>query len=865
MKNLCLTALAVMVLAALSSCLRNEEPDGIKNLRDATAELLKAEAQYQTAQIALVQADANLKAKANEGKKLENEMKEIDIRDKELDIQYREAEIAHEKKLQELELALEQQKNEKEIAAIRNEIFELEVQKLDIELKKLKKEQEKEIMIKTHEEEMIDAQLAVKQAEADYQEALRNIAAAAQGLTAEEQDKLNGYYEKINGIREDIHEAEISLIQAQSDYVDAKYSYDVEHLTYTYQTALTRAERILEADKDALEKAESLDLKAGTEAWIAQRDQIAEEIRTLEADIADLEIKAKEKELEKTEPQKQQLEIEKQLQDADSKYYELETELGNVYDRIYGEVKEVRLDISPEISYSNDNGLIYGIYSLVADHGGYGDLMEHSFQNNVITWLAAEEKSLVVINEIRDLLESYGFHMGVTMDNFRETLEVEEYRFESSTGSKAVYLNDLRLFEEAVEESRTLSEQYGILNGMYMEETLLTRAVKAYEELVAASDPTEAQISTWIEAIYREQQVRDALSGKSYLGWEDLTLENYTSDPSDSKHITNDDLRYAVEYSLANSIENHDYFDSGSDRTKWSANEAWNKTSVALYGISGIVKAFGDEYPFEGRVSWEYYPYTYEHVIWYSSFVHEVLAGLGYPYISSDGDGLLDCPELVGSEWYRYTADSLKVESLRQLVGNFDGYVKLYEDVCGICDEKAALEDQVNAESLDIMKQMKDVVLEKEDLTASYNELSNRITEIDGQIDDMVTGSGSQKGIIESHIDKIGGIRQVLDDLIADVQIVINGVPYAPDDAGLQAAYDSWLISLQDKVKASEEDVRLAQADLDRLLASEDPAKFAVDTAAKKLEQAEERHSRLVEEFNLYNGLLEEFISQLTA
>ena len=77
------TILLLMVGAAaiftLSSCLQNEEPAGIENLRNAKSELIKAEAQYKTAEIALVQAQAALQETIKAGQELDNRLKEIDV------------------------------------------------------------------------------------------------------------------------------------------------------------------------------------------------------------------------------------------------------------------------------------------------------------------------------------------------------------------------------------------------------------------------------------------------------------------------------------------------------------------------------------------------------------------------------------------------------------------------------------------------------------------------------------------------------------------------------------------------------------------------------------------------------------------
>lgn len=881
MKSLRLFTIMTVMLAALSSCLKNEEPGGIKNLRDATAELINAEAQYQIAQIALIEADANLKAKAIEGKKLENKMKEIEIENKNLDIQYREAEIAHEKKMMELELALEQQKNEKEIAALQNEIFNLEVEMLNMELEKLKKEQEKELMVKTHEKEMIEAQLAVAQAEANYEEALRKIAAASQGLTVEEQEKLNGYNTKINQIREEINIAETALIQAQSDYVDAKYNYDFENLKYTYETALAKAKSTLEADKDALAKAEAIDLKGGSEAWIAERDAINEEIASLEKDIAALEVQAKEMELEKEAPEKEMTEISKRIEAIDEEYATLENEMDKVHDKIFKERKQVILKIPAGI-LSNVKDICNNLYHILEKYrsespndDGATDIKTFVFDENgipslpdgEISWIAAEEVNLKILEEMKSLLETkpYDLENNVTIENLKYILEAEKYMFEGSTGSKATYFDNLKIFNKATVDSRTLSKEYGLLNGVYAENNLLDKAMEAYDQLSSTASPSDENLKIWIEAIYKEQQVRHQLSGLAYPGWEKITFENYKSEPTDINHIDINTLNDAVYHSRINSIEDNQFADTGTDKTKWSANEAWYKSSMNLYGLGNIKSAFDEEATFEGSIKWVYYLDSYRYILLYNPKLENILYQLGYRSIVQNPNGTLSCPELENSAWFKYNSDSLYIRMLGLVVDNFDDFKELYGNITVAYEEKSALSELENQEAVGIMTQMRDLLAQRQPLMEQYGEAYEKISEIDEKINDLITGSNSQKGIIESHIRRITDIRDVLEDLIEGVEIEIDGAIYTPDDENLQEAYQTWITSLKDAIAASEEAVRLAQSKLDRLNASEDPEKFAVDTAAKELEQAEKEYDRLVEEFNFYNKLLQEFLSQLTA
>ena len=123
-------------LCTLSSCLQNEEPAGVENLRNAKSELIKAEAQYKAAEIALVQAEAALKETIRAGYELDNKLKELDV-------QLKEAQVAYELARIELQKAQDAAANEVELAKLQNDL-------LAQEIRKQKLENQKELVVEEH-------------------------------------------------------------------------------------------------------------------------------------------------------------------------------------------------------------------------------------------------------------------------------------------------------------------------------------------------------------------------------------------------------------------------------------------------------------------------------------------------------------------------------------------------------------------------------------------------------------------------------------------------------------------------------------------------------------------------------------------
>lgn len=269
-------AMAVMLF---TSCLKNEEPASLVELRQAKAALIAADAAYRTAEAALKQAEVEfqnaltaeqvlfneLQALENEAKALENEIAKLDLEIKKAETEAKKA--------------------------------KWEAKKAEHEYNLLKKQQEMEELIENHKIAMLDLLAQVAQAELDYENALKLMEASKLKLTPEQQAIVDGYVAAIKALRyggdyedlagnpqtvaKSISDLRQDLIEANANLQNAQFNWDAETAlmqaeldSAIYATALEGAKKNLE-DFIAFTKMENIQ---EWEAAAAEAEEAADEI-----------------------------------------------------------------------------------------------------------------------------------------------------------------------------------------------------------------------------------------------------------------------------------------------------------------------------------------------------------------------------------------------------------------------------------------------------------------------------------------------------------------------------------------------------------------------------------------------------------
>lgn len=275
-------AMAVMLF---TSCLKNEEPQSLGTLREAKAELIKAQAAYKTAEIALINAQVAYQAALTEGVKVQNELAAQAVEAAKIDNQIKEVELA----IKEAELEAEIAELEMELAQQQAELAELLMQM--------------ELAAAEHEAAMIEAMQDIAEAQQAYEQALKMMQAENLGLTAEEQAVIKGYIDQIRDLQDKAQDlmSEIAETDAElqnrvldNDYesilADAEYDvYVNQYYAALMQAYAAQMEQILTSGEYEEVKAKAAEEEAHLALYNDSIDVYNKQLSTIEDQLIKLE------------------------------------------------------------------------------------------------------------------------------------------------------------------------------------------------------------------------------------------------------------------------------------------------------------------------------------------------------------------------------------------------------------------------------------------------------------------------------------------------------------------------------------------------------------------------------------------------
>ena len=634
------TILLLMVGAAaiftLSSCLQNEEPAGIENLRNAKSELIKAEAQYKTAEIALVQAQAALQETIKAGQELDNRLKEIDV-------ELAEAELAYEKTKLELQEAEAAQASAVQLAWLQAELLkqELEQQRLA---------NEKELMAENHKAALAEAKAATAEAENAYKTVLAQIEAATVELNANEKKQLKYYTNKVEEVRVSLNGAQDELVEAQQKLIDAKYNYDATGREIELTAKVTSAELALAEAKELLEAAQAIDLTGGASDWITRKEAVDGQIDEVQRQIDEIELTAEEKRQEAAPLEAEKIELQKQQSNISTDIYAAGEELDLLYsdaadeetievpDYIWGNswfenaVEYFQYNTSFYFNYSSSSSPYsytwtapkavssdwgdvrdaqYNMYGCDIDQIffigtilGLPEFVDEYYDDGQLGWNMREKirifsySSWQPVNDY--ILSEYQLAQEQEKINYRKTL---------IDAAKAEYNEKISLYNTSKTSFLDLMDEYGIVYdagyGSYEHSdgdmmNSLTTAYNALneanEEYIANATPIPADVvSAFMTAFSDEQSVRERAFGQSAI-WTDgtLTYEDFTDENWNNATIDFSKAQSAFFHASSNDIISGNYFNTGWFESAvtnpdletiktFSPAEQWYRTSMDLY------------------------------------------------------------------------------------------------------------------------------------------------------------------------------------------------------------------------------------------------------------------------------------------
>ena len=909
-------------LCTLSSCLQNEEPAGVENLRNAKSELIKAEAQYKAAEIALVQAEAALKETIRAGYELDNKLKELDV-------QLKEAQVAYELARIELQKAQDAAANEVELAKLQNDL-------LAQEIRKQKLENQKELVVEEHKEALLKAQKAVAEAEKAYQDVLDEINSVTTELTEAEKTQLAYYTQQVEAIRTKLNTAQSALVGAQHELIKAKYEYDPVQREVELTRKVAAANETLENVKTLLAEAEEIDLQGGVSEWITRKEGIDAKKEEIETQIKEINLAAEEKRQEAAPLKEELVEVKKSLD-------EVEADIAEVRDgraAVYNDPADEETVTIPDIVWNNVFGKwVFDGAAMFFDAYGLG--ITYSFETTSpysFTWTASRAVSenwgvirgaditvekfdqiffLGTLIGLPQFVDQYydggkpGWNMrynirqmGFTwssindfiltesqLNSINEQVDWKKAEFETA---KAEYDAKVKLYSDSKDSFLGLLEDYGIVynpvSRLYRYEevnyystmsTAFKNLSEAYDKSLTDGTAVPANVSNaFLTAFRTEQAAREQMFGKDAI-WTDgtLTYKDFTSEKWANSTVTFDIASRAFytigQYDiLSGNREGNittNYFVYSTDLTKVSVAQQWYQTSLDLYFISWLREPIAEELKDQIQVSVvaDNGAVSPSYTIEESSDVYKVLSEL---YGVSGSQNVYEA--VRGTEWFSIFDAEKNIEVPEDVVAAQDAYkaiaadlTELYDKYVALADEKAEAAAEYDKEELDLLKKWDEIDTQKDEITANIEAIN---AEADVLGDYSV--EWSQVSVLQRSWADLIALSNLLKELIEDnaAQVTIpaygdyNGYTDAPGEM-LEKEYEKYIEALNKGVETAEDEVRKAERNLEYFKEgddNDDKAK-AVEEAEVKLEQAQEEYDYLLEQFNFYNDLLKELMAAI--
>lgn len=912
------TILLLMVGAAaiftLSSCLQNEEPAGIENLRNAKSELIKAEAQYKTAEIALVQAQAALQETIKAGQELDNRLKEIDV-------ELAEAELAYEKTKLELQEAEAAQASAVQLAWLQAELLkqELEQQRLA---------NEKELMAENHKAALAEAQAATAEAENAYQTVLAQIEAATVELNANEKKQLKYYTNKVEEVRGSLNDAQDKLVDAQQALIDAKYNYDATGREIELTAKVTSAELALAEAKELLEAAQAIDLTGGASDWITRKEAVDGQIDEVQRQIDEIELAAEEKRQEAAPLEAEKIELDKQQSNISTDINAAREELDLLYS---DDADEETIEV-PDYIWGNswfENAVEYFQYNTSFYFNYSSSSSPYSY-----TWTAPKAVSSDW-GDVRDAQYMYGcdidqiFFIGTILGlpefvdeyyddgqlgwNMREKIRIfsysswqpvndyilSEYQLAQEQekinyrktlidAAKAEYNEKISLYNTSKTSFLDLMDEYGIVydadHGSYehSDGDMMNSLTTAYNALNEANEeyntnatPIPADVvSAFMTAFRNEQSVRESAFGQSAI-WADgtLTYKDFTDEKWNNATIDFSKAQSAFFHASSNDIISGNYFNTGWFESAvpnpdmetiktFSLAQQWYRTSMDLYGVEWMRNPIPEELKEQIQVIPVINTGSID-----LTFTFEESTDVYKTIVSIYGDTY----SIEDTDWYGIFYDEKYIEIPTDVIAEQDSFKALSESLTEIYDKYVALSGEKSVAAADINQSLLDLTVQSKEVSemiaAKDKEIKAITDEADAMDDPLI--DWSQVSVLTDSKGDLQKISGLLGDLIGGVKVTFPGQSetYTPGTDEIESAYEEYISEIENDIAEKEKELRQAQINLDRFKAGDDngenDAAYAIEEAEIDLEQAQAEYDYWTEQYEFYSGLLKDLMASI--
>lgn len=766
-KFLCLIAMAVMLF---TSCLKNEEPASLIELRQAKSALITAQAAYKTAEAALKQAEVEFQNALTAEQLLLNEMQTL----------LNEAQ-AIQNEIDALELELRQAKNAAEIA-------EYEAKKALYENELLANQQERERMLKQHEADMYDLLAEVAQAELDYENALKLMEASKLHLTEEQQAVIDNYVAALTALRyggsyvniagDDIYVSESlsdlrqELIEANAQLKNAEFNWNHnERIAYAMLDSAAAQEALdqtIKALEDFIAFGEDPDIKK----WEAAAAEIEVTIREVldSGHVLFDQINEMTAELDALDDQLDQIDIEAgyiannpyigvadDAPDAtsdpiivESKKYVAEQAriaLKDALDETMEALEEVPHYLEIEVPAQLQH--VY-IRDVLIPAGFYTAFTEIQIEKDPETGLyymkdgkvSVENKLFIYDETVPSVSKAYLISNYKAIRNWTRNLildgnslinDSEELAIRKADFANGLYnsYNTARTYWNAVLPKVTAGVAAYKLGQDYDAQDALLDAHEAYEKLVAdlaaeSKLPTEAQKQAYLDNYVKYLNLREPLDGEVYqivVDGKDVRLaDNLKAADWGTKFLDTDleNVRNAADLTMySGSIPmGMSYMDK--EYAKQGVLPMWRELSTILWGMDNlrisVDTEIGDDFNVIVDGSGDVY-------IADLGEVKYNLGRLGYYTVTNPNDDeQFTVNQFASSLWWAYIAETARIQNMEAAINNQEEVEKLiayFDEQIEKYEEEYAEMEGIIDEYIDADKEMEEAI---EAIIAEYNE-----------------------------------------------------------------------------------------------------------------------------------------------
>ena len=750
-KLLICTMLAALTL--FSSCLKNEEPQSLVDLRNAKATLIQAEAQYKLAEAAYKQAQTEFQNAQTANQLLLNQLQELknQIAATEVEIAKLEVEIAK--------------------ASSAAEIAQYEALKAQYELNLLDTKNDMEAMIEQHKIQMYNLLAQVAAAEQEYQDALEYLEAKKLVLSQDEQDLIDSYVDALVALKNggnyyfngSNYNVPTGILDLQQDLVDAnnklakdQYMWDKESAVKLAKLDSIKYTAALESAKEVLEMFKAFTKDTDIEAWKKKVEDIETLVEKVNVEIINLDIEAEkfdekiadvnlnlqailakakllgrqkdsiatesfgtddpaytEKGLKEAEKTRLNDEFNAYVQKKENEeYFTTYTIPGKSFqDWLYNfSINQSEMifpvTVTEPYNYDKVTGEYYLPENTYTFNGLYGDMWNFERYVQGALKAGAYDENEIAAREI--------------------ALQVEKDNFEN--GIKIAYEANLVKWTNAIADLETLAEQYMLERDVDLQD----RAVEAITLYETYTTPTDAQTLILVNVVKNFRTVRDNLEDNPYK----VTVDGVTKPIQDLISVDNikaGKITLTQIHSAVNSYVKLKYTSFGVGDA--SVLRKWHESSNALWGRTDILVAineatFGDSW----SLVYNYSTSVDKPVLALNDDIKLIIDKLGYSIndhsrTSTQYFDYITVPALQGGDWWKYVSAQYSISyhefvlnnqtAIKTLLASVNSNIALYEET----------EKEKNAKVLALNVALSDIDIEIHQLIEKAGKMDILITE----------------------------------------------------------------------------------------------------------------------------------------